>query len=188
MKKLLLTAFAVLLCTAVSAQLVRERSEVSVSYGLAPVTTWIHSYNDALISIFTGVDSDPSDWGAVTVGYNYRLTKKISLGLQVVYSTNEDKFSYKGQSQVTIRNRYWSLMPNVKYNWLNTAGIVSLYSRIGAGISFGKSESDELNESESHFAFQFSPIGIEVGRRLAGYAEAGVGVSGSLIVGARYRF
>lgn len=160
------------------------RHEVSVSYGAAPVTDWIDSYSDMLTGIFTGESSDLDGWGAVTVGYNFRLTGSFSLGAEVVYSSNAQKFR---RTKSTIDNRYWSVMPHAKWCWLNLR-IFSLYSRVGVGATFSKSKAVGKSDSTTQFAFQVSPVGIEVGGRLAAFAEGGIGVSGCFLIGARYRF
>ena len=61
-------------------------------------------------------------------------------------------------------------------------------SRVGVGSTFSKAEAGGSDVSATDFAFQASPVGVEVGGRLAAYAEAGIGASGCLIFGARYRF
>lgn len=183
LKKMLLAAAVVLMTAPVFAQGSR-RSEVSVSYGIAPVTDWIDSYSDMLTGLFTGSDTDLTGWGAVTVGYSFRLIGSLRLGAQVIYSSNEQRIKGSGSK---IENRYWSLMPNVKWNWLNLK-IVSFYSRLGAGASFSKAKADNRSDKSTQFAFQLSPVGVEVGGRIAAYAEAGIGTSGSLLVGVRYRF
>lgn len=78
-------------------------------------------------------------------------------------------------------------MPNAKWNWLNLK-IVSFYTRVGAGALFAKAKVGGQSDKSTLFAFQVSPVGVEVGGRIAAYAEAGIGTSGSLLVGARYRF
>ena len=173
-KKLLMAAAVVAMAVPAAAQGSR-RSEVSVSYGVAPVTDWIDSYSDMLTGLFTNANTDLKGWGAVTVGYSFRLIGSLRLGAQVVYSSNTQEVRGAGSE---IRNRYWSLLPNVKWNWMNLK-VVSFYSRLGAGATFSKS---------TQFAFQVSPVGVEVGGRVAAYAEAGIGTSGCLLVGVRYRF
>lgn len=66
--------------------------------------------------------------------------------------------------------------------------IVSFYSRLGAGASFSKAKAGDRSDTSTQFAFRVSPLDVEVGGRIAAYAEAGVGVSSCLPVGARYRF
>ena len=137
-KKLLMAAAVVVMAVPAAAQGSR-RSEVSVSYGVAPVTDWIDSYSDMLTGLFTNANTDLKGWGAVTVGYSFRLIGSLRLGAQVVYSSNTQE--------------------------------------VGG-------ESDKSTQ----FAFQVSPVGVEVGGRVAAYAEAGIGTSGCLLVGVRYRF
>ena len=110
-KKLLMAAAVVAMAVPAAAQGSR-RSEVSVSYGVAPVTDWIDSYSDMLTGLFTNANTDLKGWGAVTVGYSFRLIGSLRLGAQVVYSSNTQEVRGAGSE---IRNRYWSLLPNVKY-------------------------------------------------------------------------
>ena len=180
---MLMVAVVVLMAVPALAQGSR-RSEVSVSYGVAPVTDWIDSYSDMLTGLFTNANTDLKGWGAVTVGYSFRLIGSLRLGAQVVYSSNTQEVKRVGSE---IKNRYWSLLPNVKWNWLNLK-VVSFYSRLGAGAAFSKAKVDGQSEKSTLFAFQVSPVGVEVGGRIAAYAEAGIGTSGCLLVGARYRF
>ena len=178
-KKLLMAAVVLAMAVPAAAQGSR-RSEISVSYGFAPVTDWIDAYSDLL----TGADTDPSGWGAVTVGYSFRVIGSLRIGAQVVYSSNTQEIKGSGSE---IKNRYWTVMPNAKWNWLNLK-IVSFYTRVGAGASFAKAKVGGQSDKSTLFAFQVSPVGVEVGVRIAAYAEAGIGTSGSLLVGARYRF
>ena len=69
---------------------------------------------------------------------------------------------------------------NVKWNWMNLK-VVSFYSRLGAGASFSRSEVGGESGKSTQFAFQVSPVGVEVGGRVAAYAEAGIGTSGCLL-------
>lgn len=60
--------------------------------------------------IFAAVDL--TGWGSVTVGYGFRLIGSLRPEAQVVYSSNDQKIRNSGAE---IGNRYWSLMPNVKW-------------------------------------------------------------------------
>lgn len=182
-RKIVLFAALALFAAPVSAQKI-HRSEVSVSYGVVPVTDWIDTFSSSFTGLFSGTDADPSGWGAVTLGYNLRLTRNLSVGVQAVYSSNEQRVKSIRRS---VETRYWSLMPDVKWNWLNLR-VVTFYSRLGAGASFSRAKVAGRTDASTRFAFQVSPIGVEVGGRLAAYAEAGIGVSGCFLAGVRYRF
>lgn len=225
-KKFLLLAVAALsVLPAVSQKM--NRHEVSVSYGYAPAFNWIYNYGilaeqfDKPVSVY-GIGghlehdwqiANTEMWGAATMGYNFRLLKNFSIGVQAGYATNKQHVM---ETPFSINNRYWAVMPDVKWTWMRL-GIVSLYSRAGVGVVFTKAEVWQLNEivnggnpwrpstgvtesglelklsykmddTRTQFAFQLSPVGIEVGGRLAAYAEGGLGVSGSLVIGGRYQF
>lgn len=236
-KKFLLLAVAALsVLPAVSQKM--NRHEVSASYGYAPVFNWIDDYRlltgqfeKPYISYGIGgvirydwQISETGMWGAATIGYNFRLLKNLSIGVQAVYASTEQQVreirSKIPDNYFSIKNHYWAVMPDVKWTWMKL-GIVSLYSRAGAGIVFTKAEiayvpgkvltesksswrpstgttesglklpGDErfkMDDTRTQFAFQLSPVGIEVGGRLAAYAEGGLGVSGSFVAGVRYQF
>ena len=156
-KKLLMAAAVVAMAVPAAAQGSR-RSEVSVSYGVAPVTDWIDSYSDMLTGLFTNANTDLKGWGAVTVGYSFRLIGSLRLGAQVVYSSNTQEVRGAGSE---IRNRYWSLLPNVKWNWMNLK-VVSFYSRLGAGASLSAEKIDYQSITEK--AHSFTHINVKTVR------------------------
>lgn len=186
MKKIILAVACSLFAFTISAQPI-SRSEVSVSYGLFPATTWVDSFSDIWVNIFTGSEINRKDWGAVTVGYNYRVLKRLSIGVDLSYASNTAEFTSDGNLWRTQKNNYWSIMPNLRYSWLNV-GILSLYSRAGVGVSCNTTKVDNNTKSSTHLAFQVSPLGIQVGGKISGFVEGGVGMSGSLIAGIRCRF
>ena len=98
------------------------------------------------------------------------------------YSGNNQRLAGK-----KISTDYYSIMPHLKMRWLNLR-ILSLYSRIGVGLTFTESSGEGQSESARQWAFQVSPIGVEIGGKVAAYAEAGIGTTGSLVAGLRFRF
>ena len=125
-----------------------------------------------------------NEWGAATLGYNYYLTNHISVGAQIVYSSSKTKIA-----ETSYKNNYISIMPDVRYSWFNQSWF-SLYSRVGAGVLIRHINYTEKidSENDTKFAYQISPIGLDFGKTIIGFAEFGLGVSGTIIVGARYRF
>ena len=183
MKKSVILAAILLVALPAAAQR-RHRQELSVSYGWASTSTWIDHYSDLLSDIVPHAAGDVTGWGGVTVSYDLYLLAGLSAGASVVYSSNERKFADTGTK---IDNRYWSVLPHAKWRWLNLR-VVTFYSRLGAGVTFARAKGAGDKESATQFAFQVSPVGVEVGGRIAAYAEAGIGTSGCLLVGGRYRF
>lgn len=117
------------------------------------------------------------------LGYSAHLSRIVNLGINTTF---------------TIDDFMFAPMLNLKLYWLNR-GCFSMYSRIGAGmyIQFGERgefdfpsfESNSCNTGPSiGFAYQISPIGIELGRKCAYYLEAGWGFTGVVETGLRIRF
>lgn len=79
-------------------------------------------------------------------------------------------------------------MPVVRFTWLNRRW-VRMYTSLGLGATFATGVDYETERfNDDLFAFQFTPIGISVGRSLFGFAEVGVGAQGALMMGVGYKF
>ena len=174
LKKVLLMAAVVLLGLPGLAHAQLGRGEISVGYGVAPVTAWIDAYSDN--------DASMDSWGGVSVNYTFRIVGGLGVGATFVYSGNNQRLAGK-----KISTDYYSIMPHLKRRWLNLR-MLSLYSRIGVGLTFTESSGEGQSESARQWAFQVSPIGVEIGGKVAAYAEAGIGTMGSLVAGLRFRF
>lgn len=167
------------------------RHEVSVSYGTLPITNFVGIFSNLFVGVFTGKLSNISSIGATSLNYLYRINKTIGVGATFSFSSlNADVRN----TEDVISQSYYSIMPQIKFNWLNR-DLVTLYSRLNVGVTYlALRRTYEAPGSESQTGcvwapmFQLSPIGIEVGRRIAGYAEAGWGATGLLIVGIRGKF
>ena len=78
-------------------------------------------------------------------------------------------------------------MPRFKAEWLH-GKILTLYSSLAAGVTFYKDSFVGDTDNKVVFARQISPIGIEIGDAIAGFAELGIGQLGVAQVGVRVRF
>ena len=78
-------------------------------------------------------------------------------------------------------------MPRFKAEWLH-GRIFTLYSSLAAGVTFYKDSFVGDTDNKVVFAWQLSPIGIEVGDMIAGFAEFGIGQLGVAQIGVRVRF
>ena len=172
LKKVLLMAAVALLGLPGLAHAQLGRGEISVGYGVAPVTDWIDAYSDKLLDV---LDMKDASMDSCIVG-------GLGVGATFVYSGNNQRLAGK-----KISTDYYSIMPHLKMRWLNLR-ILSLYSRIGVGLTFTESSGEGQSESARQWAFQVSPIGVEIGGKVAAYAEAGIGTMGSLVAGLRFRF
>ncbi len=197
--KLIILGLLVALTVPAFAQLDTVRSnknEFSIGYGLMPVSSfgfspWSHYY-------------PTEDYvGAIFATYTRRLTKVIGIGATYCFDprifnyyenpkTKEGPIARLGESSHT-------LMFHLKINWLNTK-YVNLYSKVGQGVmvwgyNLKEYQPDlfEINMPSNKFidrinyAYQFVPIGIEVGtKRCAGFLQVGFGMEGMLSIGFRY--
>lgn len=182
MKRILFLSAVLLFCMHGLAHAQLGRGELSVGYGVKPVTDWMSTYNDMLLDVLGMQGATMDSWGGISVNYSFRLIGGFGIGATFVYSSNDQRLN-----QQKVSTHYYSILPHLKMRWLNLR-ILSLYSRVGAGVTMAESKGVGQSRSERKFAWQVSPIGVEVGGNLAAYAEAGVGTVGSLVVGLRFRF
>ncbi len=133
LKKVLLMAAVVLLGLPGLAHAQLGRGEISVGYGVAPVTDWIDAYSDKLLDVLDMKDASMDSWGGVSVNYTFRIVGGLGVGATFVYSGNNQRLAGK-----KISTDYYSIMPHLKMRWLNLR-ILSLYSRIGVGLTFTES-------------------------------------------------
>ena len=128
--------------------------------------------------------------GSWSLAYDYRFTKWFDLGAVVNYYGEYSKLYGRDGWTLAGRDRthYVSVMPLVRFTWLNRKW-GRMYSSTGLGLTI---EYGEYGHASSYrdvlVAFQFTPIGISVGRSLFGFAEVGAGVQGALMMGIGYKF
>lgn len=175
------------------------KTSVFVQYGFAPISCfkgWTGDLFTPLKSYKPEVDNQSMGLGAITVGVTININKLIEVSIPLTYARNTG--NYKKEYPLNINSDYtdnwFSLTPNVKFNWYNSnSGNLMLYSRAGLGIATGNRNVPDTNtgshfDSKVQFAFILSPIGIEVGKNIAFFAEAGIGQTGTVSMGLRFRF
>ena len=135
--------------------------------------------------------------GVWSLGYTYNFTKVLAIHTNVFYESGWiDRFSREGDVKVAESlDSYLSAMASFKVSWYNRPA-VRLYSYFGLGLSYKYGYNDPVNGlgqgTRIHdivAAFQFTPLGVQFGRRLFGFAEIGIGhyFSGAA-AGIGYRF
>ena len=101
LKKVLLMAAVVLLGLPGLAHAQLGRGEISVGYGVAPVTDWIDAYSDKLLDVLDMKDASMDSWGGVSVNYTFRIVDERAgylLKIIFVLSYNPDSDSYVEKS------------------------------------------------------------------------------------------
>lgn len=172
MKKLLLvTALLIGMGTAASAQ----KAELAVSYGG-------YTQMDAT-DCHDGWKHVNNAWGALNLGVNFRVLPKLYIGPSYTFSSCTTK---GGPDHSSIA--YHAIMLNGRYEYYRNS-IVTLYGHIGLGaeISHMMPKYDD-SYNQTYFAYQFSPIGANVGitRSISMFGELGFGAQGLVQVGFRF--
>lgn len=137
--------------------------------------------------------------GAMAVAGKYYVTNRINVGLALTYEQEKrEPWSRIGGAESKLGDiciGSYSIMPSASVIYLNKK-YIQLYGDVAVGVGIqnerftpkkgtsAKSDSD----TRTLFAFQFSPIGVRVGGKLAGFAEYGVGYKGCILTGISYRF
>ncbi len=199
--KFLLAALAISSAMCFSAQAQDEmetRHEVAIGYGTIPNSIWIDVYTDVIKAMFGEEQDGYKHVGPISLEYYYHTSPLIGVGAVAVFtSNNENGFINDIQSTHTFKS-YFSFLPSVKFNWLrkNKWG---LYSKIAAGVTYAHFKQDEYDDNGHRtnekttvndilFNYQLSLIGVEVGSKVRGFAEFGLGEQGIALAGVRYKF
>ena len=142
---------------------------------------------------------DHMHWfGPVHISYNYYLILNWDIGIAAVYEYQKhditviipDAFGKHHIYQQTLL----TFLLHTHYHWLQK-GIFDLYSGGEAGLSMNRKK-DIRNDftitkseaSQTNFAYQVTPLGLRIGRKLGGYLELGYGYKGLISAGISYRF
>lgn len=152
------------------------RHEIGISYGVGALTDVSSSY---LSGIFSGKQTNYI--GAFGAEYFYRPKSALGVGLVGTFSTCKWNDSDKA------RTKYLSIMPAVKYNWLNRDHF-SMYSKVALGVLIGMESGDHVDKTKAAFSWQASAVGAEFGSAFRGFVELGYGEQGILVAGLRYKF
>ena len=152
-----------------------------------------------LATLGTYCSDSKSFTGAIAVAGKYYVTNRINVGLALTYEQEKrEPWSRIGGTESKlgdIRIGSYSIMPSASVIYLNKK-YIQLYGDVAVGVGIqnerftaqkGTSVKNDSNTS-TYFAFQFSPVGVRVGGRLAGFAEYGVGYKGCILAGISYRF
>ena len=167
-------------------------NQVTIGYGFASANQWLNDYQN--IASVGNLYEGSNYWGAMNLGYTYRHSDLITFGLNYTYTglrrnIVSESGAFVGDNRIDIH----VIMPEFKCDWYKK-GMITLYSRAAVGVSIANVEDEFMGDKKSisdtavSFAFQASPIGIEIGNTFAFYAEAGFGYNGIIVAGFRYSF
>lgn len=126
---------------------------------------------------------------SLTLEYGYKVKDWLSLGAKghVGFKTRPKR--HIGTNEILYRNNLvlTSLLFNVRFDWLRREW-VTMYSAIGAGAVLWISKGGHSSWCEAMPMFDMTLVGLNVGRRVYGFVEMGLGISGWYRAGVGVRF
>ena len=200
MRKLIVFAVVVMISAmGAKAQSDEFPNEIGVSYGLGVslIGDGIgHGIGAGVVDAITGRKwTNDKQFGSLGVEYFRHLNNpRLAVGGIVTFSQYGEDVEYQGVKEGERKRRYISVMPSVKYYYVDKKSF-GLYSKVGLGgmllncksedIKNGKSDSD----SKLFVAYQVSALGLEVGsQNIRAFLEGGVGEQGIVLAGLRCKF
>lgn len=176
MKKIFTICFlAVLSLQAIAQTSPIGNGEIRLSYGILPVQEIGTLLGDGIFMGVVGRKVDESKGsGAVSAGYSYNLTPRLSVGADLFWSST--KVTYKDELGDSKWNVYGGLL-NAKYTYLNKNKF-QLYGKGGVGYAQYSNKEGNIANNFGNVAYQVSPVGVKYGDKIAVYAEFGVGYLG----------
>jgi len=199
-----LVAIALFAALSVNAQNeVEKKNEISISYGMGIRAGVEYTAGSILTAVVTAgnVEVDNIDnSGAFSLEYVHRFNHVIGIGGIISGQQETGDLCEENVKMGDMTTNYCELMPEIKFNWLNTK-YVTLYSKLAGGLRYSHEEdkydyTDGDNKQvkytdktdDEDFSFQISAIGLELGSTISGFTELGYGDQGILIVGLKCKF
>lgn len=180
--------------------------EISIEMNDAIPVTFIYTIAEIgkdIIYIFGDqhqIKSSDSNSPFLSLNYNYFVSEKLGIGLNVGYFGRTVKRTYENRytGELTYSKDKVSMVsitPNIKFIYFQKNRF-QFYGRVLAGIALTTDKADVRNSSESiskkdtdsWFLFQFMPLGFSYGGDFAIFGELGFGVKGIFGLGLRYQF
>ncbi len=123
--------------------------------------------------------------GLLTAEYSINYRKRFTFAIGGYLSTSWTRlYDYTGAGKGVRMGFSLTVLPTARFKYIDR-DIFSMYGSIAAGVAFGYSE----NSLFIFPTFQLVPVGITIGKKVYGFAEAGVGltyIGGNIGIG--YRF
>lgn len=166
--------------------------EFSVSYGSLPITDAQSMVEEVFVPVITfgAYKREKTNYyGTLNISYIYRFNRKLSLGITAGITGNKGYAStiYDKDYRVKDDRLYFYILPTFRCHWFTRPNF-SLYSSVGLGAYFLSNKIKNETYHRTRFAYQFNFLGIEYGKRFAFFTEFGIGYTGSIVLGCRYRF
>ena len=168
-----------------------DRDEIRVGWAISPVYYQDNFYPRnyygglSLGSVYHDISEGPYSTGVFSIEYCHFFQNWLSLcaelGFTPIWNEKTNAFGVKLPSD---KGFMFHILPKVRFTYLR-ANMVSLYSDIGLGVGIGSNK----GEMSLCALFHTTPIGITIGKRVYGFAEANLSMKNiGFTIGAGYRF
>lgn len=174
------------------------QNEIGVGGGIASAMGFVVHGSIGFIEVFFGgLSNQPIDmkwYGQYGVNYHYQVKHWCQLGVKftiesskITRYTDTTKWVVKSVSKEVL----CVFMPSVRFAYLNRPW-VRLYSGVDVGVGYFIDNKDNVSESTRSgnffFAFNVTPIGVNVGKKFYGMFETNFGFDSVFKIGLGARF
>ena len=170
------------------------KHEVAISYGIDSNSQIIDVFEEIGGAMFGGKLENEKFFGPISAEYFYHFEPWLGVGGIVAYGVNKQDVMSGKDKIGESKNSYYTLMPAVKFDWLRKKNF-GMYSKLAVGATLrnekydSNNDSNDYDDSEVHFNWQASLLGIEAGSpTFRGFLELGAGEQGIVLVGVRAKF
>ena len=161
----------------------QEKHEIYITAGLVSGPFLVESLNN--MDFFSTEYSKDQITPIITIGYQYTLSKKVKLGPEIIF----DRFWIEDKENSYHFN---SFLCHLSFMWIEKKK-VALYSGLSVGVTF-KNALETVNgiptpRKDRYFGFHIYTIGFDY--KLPKFSisiNKGIGMSGLLNLGMKYRF
>lgn len=174
-----------------------QRQQVSAGVGIASSTQILDGFLEVGSNLFTfGFFDTPRitntrNIGEIRVSYAYFPQERWSFGGTLSYNHSDSDVFYKEDKIGDRNNNFYTLAAETSFSFLNKEK-VKLYALLGAGVTYASITETSYDPSETSdfsgalFNFHVTPLGIQIGNKWGGFAEAGFGYRGIVSAGMFY--
>ncbi|MET0573612.1 MAG: hypothetical protein ABWZ79_19495 [Pedobacter agri] len=202
-KSSIILAIGVMFSATVKAQTGKHEIRISYSEGSSVKLKedFAEGFAKALvISLIPAADNyvqkSNKQLGVFGLGYRNQITDRFKVGADLGYMKSEQTFSPKAGTKdntgdIKKTQHLFIAMPVAEYSYIKTPWL-NFYGSAAAGINLASSTESKngkiVKENKLGFAYQVSPAGLRIGKKLAGFIEVGYGNKGIVTGGISYGF
>jgi len=171
--------------------------DIRIGYGVVPMQNIQESFSNELVPELAdnnAIDLKKKGSGVFSASLNYQTKSRFGFGVDVLYGQTQSEFAYTNTSKSTVSSQWFTVMAKGSFMYYRDAfnvPNVELYGAAALGSSFreatGTVNNVEKSKSMSYFAYQFTPLGVRTGQKVAFWAELGYGYKGVLNAGVSIR-